>query len=107
MAAPASTILAAAFTITAVIYGALHVLLSATQDAKEPPIVPAAIPFVSSIIGLSKKKSRYYTELRYVFVVSTSACDPGLVASNRSRQRATQSTNLHSPSAWSEAVRHQ
>jgi hypothetical protein len=106
MAAPASTILAAAFTIAAVIYGALHVLLSATQDAKEPPIVPAAIPFVSSIIGLSKKKSRYYTELRYVFVVSTSACDPDLVASNRSRQRAIQFTDLHSPSAWSEVVRH-
>jgi hypothetical protein len=103
MAAPASTILASAFTIAAVIYGALHMLLSATQDAKEPPIVPAVIPFVSSIIGLSKKKSRYYTELRYVFVVS---CDPGLVASNRSRQRAIQFTNLYSPSAWSEVVRH-
>jgi hypothetical protein len=74
MADPASTVFAAAFTIVAATYGALQVLLNATQDAKEPPTVPALIPFVSPMIGLSKKKSKYYTELRYDFLISASAC---------------------------------
>jgi hypothetical protein len=74
MTDPASTVLAAACTIVAATYGALHVLLNATQDAKEPPTVPALVPFVSPMIGLSKKKSKYYIELRYVFVISASAC---------------------------------
>jgi hypothetical protein len=60
MAASVFTALAAAFAIAAVTYGTLHVLLNATQDAKEPPTVPALIPFVSPMIGLSKKKSKYY-----------------------------------------------
>lgn len=64
MAASTSTVLVAAVTIAAAIYGALHVFLHATQDVREPPLVPASIPFVSSMIGLSKKKSKYYTELR-------------------------------------------
>jgi hypothetical protein len=74
MAASISTVLAAAFTIAAVTYGTLHVLLNATQDAKEPPVVPALIPFVSPMVGLSKKKSKYYTELRYVVLISAFAC---------------------------------
>ncbi|KAF2179610.1 cytochrome P450 [Zopfia rhizophila CBS 207.26] len=64
MSTTMSTALVTGITIAIAIYGSLHLLLHATQDAREPPPVPTSIPFISSMIGLSKKKSKYYTELR-------------------------------------------
>jgi phosphate/sulfate permease len=69
MPASISTALAAALTVAAVLYGALHVLLNATHDAREPPPISSSIPFIGSMIGLARKKSKYYTELRYVQLV--------------------------------------
>ncbi|PVH97623.1 putative 25-hydroxycholesterol 7-alpha-hydroxylase [Periconia macrospinosa] len=63
MSTSTPTIFAAVFTVAAAVYGTLQLLLHTTQDPKEPPPVPALVPFISSIIGLSRKKSRYYTEL--------------------------------------------
>lgn len=48
------------------IYVCLHLLLYYTQDRREPPSVDTLVPFVSPIIGMSKKKTRYHIELRYI-----------------------------------------
>ncbi|KAH8721505.1 cytochrome P450 [Phaeosphaeriaceae sp. PMI808] len=64
MGIPTSPAVAVVVTVAAILYGALHVLLHATQDAREPPPMPSSLPFLGSMIGLSKKKSRYYTELK-------------------------------------------
>lgn len=69
------TALATGITIAAAIYGALHLFLHATHDAREPPPVPNSIPFISSMIGLLKKKSRYYTELRYAYILYSSVAN--------------------------------
>jgi hypothetical protein len=66
MATPTSTIFAAALTFAAAIYGALHVFLHITQSTKEPPPAPGLVPFIGPMIGLSRKKSKYYTEQRLV-----------------------------------------
>ncbi|KAF2449065.1 cytochrome P450 [Karstenula rhodostoma CBS 690.94] len=63
MSSSISAGLMAISTITTVIYGGLHLLLHLTQDAREPPPVPASVPFVGPMIDLSRKKSRYYAAL--------------------------------------------
>ncbi|KAH6847191.1 cytochrome P450 [Chaetomium sp. MPI-CAGE-AT-0009] len=42
----------------------LRVLLSLTQDAKEPPAILTGIPFVEPLIGMIREKSRFYIRLR-------------------------------------------
>jgi len=44
----------------------LRFLLSATQDAKEPPAILTGIPFVQPLIGMIREKSRFYIRLRFV-----------------------------------------
>ncbi|KAF4630698.1 hypothetical protein G7Y89_g7435 [Cudoniella acicularis] len=51
-------------TVAVAIAGGLHLLLHYTQDAKEPPTVSTFLPFFGPMIGLSRKKSKYYVELR-------------------------------------------
>lgn len=46
------------------LFACLHVLIHWLHDAKEPPLAPTSIPFIGHIIGLSRKKIRYYVELR-------------------------------------------
>jgi hypothetical protein len=48
------------------IFGLLHLLLHWIHDAKEPPVAPTSIPFLGHVVGLARKKSRYYVELRLV-----------------------------------------
>jgi hypothetical protein len=48
------------------IYVAFQLLLHFTQDKREPPSLATTIPFLSPIIGMSRKKTKYYIELRYV-----------------------------------------
>ena len=61
--------LAVVATGAIVIYGFLHLLLYYTQDAREPPPVSTSLPFIGTLISLTRKKSKYYVELRYVYVV--------------------------------------
>ncbi|KAJ4356540.1 uncharacterized protein N0V89_004574 [Didymosphaeria variabile] len=63
MSSSTSAALAMVITIATVIYGGLHLILHLTQDAREPPPVPALVPFIEPMVDLSRKKSRYYTEL--------------------------------------------
>jgi hypothetical protein len=51
------------------IYGFLYLILHYTQDAKEPPPVSTSFPFIGTMIGLLRKKSKYYVELRYAYAV--------------------------------------
>ncbi|KAI1420760.1 cytochrome P450 [Xylaria sp. FL1777] len=53
-----------AFGAVAVTYFFLQALLYLTQDAKEPPVIETAIPFVSPILGMGKRSSRYFNYLR-------------------------------------------
>ncbi|KAI9649219.1 hypothetical protein NHQ30_001787 [Ciborinia camelliae] len=46
------------------IYGFLHVLLHYTQDTSEPRPVSTSLPFLGTIIQLSRKKTKFYVELR-------------------------------------------
>jgi hypothetical protein len=48
------------------IYVSFQLLLHFTQDKREPPSLATTIPFLSPIIGMSRKKTKYYIELRYV-----------------------------------------
>ncbi|KAH7088269.1 cytochrome P450 [Paraphoma chrysanthemicola] len=53
--------------------GVLHLLLRYLHDSREPPIAPTSIPFFGHLIGLIRKKSQYYVELRdkYDLPIST------------------------------------
>jgi hypothetical protein len=59
-------LLASAATSAVAIFGFLHLLLNWIHDGREPPIAPASIPFLSHMIGMTRKKTRYYVELRLV-----------------------------------------
>ena len=50
--------------VTAV-YVSLRLLLHYTQDPREPRSLETLIPFVSPVIGMSRKKTNYYVMLRY------------------------------------------
>jgi hypothetical protein len=47
-------------------YLSLHLILQITQEKREPPAIATSIPFVSPILGMSRKKSKFYVELRQV-----------------------------------------
>lgn len=60
-----SNVVALLATGIVAIYGGLQFLLHFTQDAKELAPVCTAVPFFSAIMGLMRKKSKFYVELRY------------------------------------------
>ncbi|KAI1329975.1 hypothetical protein F5Y16DRAFT_61380 [Xylariaceae sp. FL0255] len=45
-------------------YIVLQALLHLTQDDKEPPVMGTFIPFISPILGMKRRNSRYYNHLR-------------------------------------------
>ncbi|CAG8958374.1 hypothetical protein HYFRA_00011051 [Hymenoscyphus fraxineus] len=49
-------------TVAIVIFGSLHLFLHYSQASKEPPLIPTLFPFLGTIVGLTRKKSRYYVE---------------------------------------------
>jgi hypothetical protein len=59
---PGAVIVAAA----TIFYLSLHLILQITQDKREPPAIATSIPFLSPILGMSRKKSKFYIELRQV-----------------------------------------
>ncbi|KAL2132051.1 hypothetical protein VTI74DRAFT_4280 [Chaetomium olivicolor] len=42
----------------------LRALLHFTQDAKEPPAILTALPFIEPLVGMIREKSRFHTRLR-------------------------------------------
>ncbi|KAF7950961.1 uncharacterized protein EAE97_002513 [Botrytis byssoidea] len=46
------------------VYGFLHALLHYTQDESEPPLISTSLPFIGTMIQLSRKKTKFYIELR-------------------------------------------
>lgn len=46
------------------VYAFLQWLLKYTQDPREPPPLGTLIPFISPIIGMMRKKTKYYIQLR-------------------------------------------
>jgi len=58
------TTLAVIATAAIIIAGGLHVLVNYTQDAREPPMTTTYLPFIGSMIELSRKKTKYYVGLR-------------------------------------------
>jgi len=61
-----SPILNLAVGVVASTYIFLHLLLRLTQDAREPPAILTAFPFVSPVISMIKEKSRLHVRLRLV-----------------------------------------
>jgi len=59
-------LLASAATGAVAVFGLLHLLLHWIHDAREPPVAPTSIPFFGHMIGMARKKNRYYVELRFV-----------------------------------------
>jgi hypothetical protein len=47
----------------------LQLLFRFSQDAKEPPAILTAIPFVSPLIGMIRENSRLHVRLRFVMHV--------------------------------------
>ena len=39
-------------------------MFSTTQDAREPPLISASIPYIGHVIGLMRSKFNYYVQLR-------------------------------------------
>jgi hypothetical protein len=52
--------------VATIFYLSLHLILQITQENREPPAIATSIPFLSPILGMSRKKSRFYVELRQV-----------------------------------------
>lgn len=52
------------FGVFAASYLFLRVLLSLTQDAKEPPAVLTGIPFMQPLVGMIREKGSFYIRLR-------------------------------------------
>lgn len=42
--------------------------LSNMPDPREPPLVPASIPYIGHVVGLMRSKFNYYVHLRYFLV---------------------------------------
>jgi hypothetical protein len=59
---PGAVVVAAA----TIFYLFLHLILQITQEKREPPAIATAIPFLSPILGMLRKKSKFYVELRQV-----------------------------------------
>ncbi len=38
--------------------------VEAKHDAREPPALPSKIPYIGHVIGMLRKKVRYYVQLR-------------------------------------------
>lgn len=45
-------------------YVFLRVLLSFTQDKREPPAILTDIPFIQPLVGMIREKSRFHIRLR-------------------------------------------
>ncbi|KAJ3561065.1 hypothetical protein NPX13_g9088 [Xylaria arbuscula] len=58
------SLIAKAIGAVGAMYMFLQALLRLTQDSKEPPAMGTTIPFVSPILGMKKRNSRYYNYLR-------------------------------------------
>jgi hypothetical protein len=39
-------------------------IIETRHDAREPPALPSKIPFIGHVIGMLRKKARYYVQLR-------------------------------------------
>lgn len=60
---PSSYSIVAGAAVT--IYAFLQWLLKYTQDAREPPALATSLPFISPLIGMLRKKTKFYIQLRY------------------------------------------
>ena len=60
----------------AVTYLFFRALLLFTQDAREPPAILTALPFVSPVVAMIRWKSRLHSHLRFVvhFLPIHSSC---------------------------------
>jgi hypothetical protein len=61
-----SEAVAVAAAVATVLYLILHLILNITQDKREPPAIATSIPFLSPILGMSRKQSKFYIDLRQV-----------------------------------------
>jgi hypothetical protein len=52
------------FGAVAAVYFSLQLLLRYTHDWREPRSIETLIPFVSPVIGMMRKKTKYYVMLR-------------------------------------------
>lgn len=64
-----------------------QLLLHITQDKREPPALATFIPFLGPIFGMSRKKSRFYIELRYVICHQSSLLNYQLIKRIRDKYR--------------------
>jgi len=42
----------------------LHMIVRYSQNTNEPPLAFYSIPFIGPMVGLIRKKTKYYVELR-------------------------------------------
>lgn len=55
----------AAGAIAALAYLFLRLLITWTQDVREPPAIETGLPFIGSLIDMIREKSRLHVRLRY------------------------------------------
>lgn len=73
-----TNVIATVATGAIAVYGVLHLFLHYTQDAREPPLVTTLFPFIGTLVGLSRKKNKYYTETRYIPLFSNLSKNRGV-----------------------------
>jgi cytochrome P450 len=57
-------LLAWVILVLAIIYGALYTILHATQEKKEPPLLPTRLPFFDAAIAMARDRVNYLVNLR-------------------------------------------
>ena len=57
--------LLAFFLVTSAAIFILIPKLFTMQDPREPPVVPASVPYIGHVIGIMRNKFNYYVQLRY------------------------------------------
>ena len=91
------------FLVSAIVYGALHVMIHITQGKLEPSVLPTRFPFMDSAIGIARHKVNYLVHLRYVLPPPHRICTLQLTL----HQSAVQASHLYSAHALPEDLRRQ
>lgn len=60
-----STVAIVAGAIAAFAYLFLRLLITWTQDVREPPAIETGLPFIGPLVGMIREKSRLHVRLRY------------------------------------------
>lgn len=92
------------FLVTSAAIFLLNRKVSTMQDPREPPVVPASLPYIGHVIGIMRNNFDYYVQLRYAPCYSRLISL--LVSCSSSPQPKTLTSNMHHVDARLKDVHH-